>query len=88
MGLEGYFTDEQFLYNGIQNSCLLGIWIYGWKNIMVKIFFFNFKNFTDTKQSNYKWVVNDPHSAPTFGDIWRCIYTEDFTINGGVKIKL
>jgi iron complex outermembrane receptor protein/outer membrane receptor for ferrienterochelin and colicins len=25
MGLEGYFTDEQFLYNGIQNSCLLGI---------------------------------------------------------------
>lgn len=29
MGLEGYFTDEQFLYNGIQNSCLLGIWIYG-----------------------------------------------------------
>ncbi|WKL47373.1 hypothetical protein Q1W71_20725 [Flavobacterium pectinovorum] len=28
MGLEGYFTDEQFLYNGIQNSRLLGIWIY------------------------------------------------------------
>ncbi|KUJ60231.1 TonB-dependent receptor [Flavobacteriaceae bacterium CRH] len=87
MGLEGYFTDEQFLYNGVKTPTY---WEFGfmiektlWKNFA---FFINFENFTDTKQSNYKRVVNDPHNAPTFDDIW--MHTEGFTINGGVKIKL
>ncbi len=87
MGMEGYFTDEQFLYNGTKTPTY---WEFGfmvektlWKNFA---FFINFENFTDTKQSNYKRVVNDPHNSPTFDDIW--VHTEGFTINGGVKIKL
>ncbi|MBF4518509.1 TonB-dependent receptor [Flavobacterium sp. ANB] len=87
MGLEGYFTDEQYLYNGSKTPTY---WEFGfmiektlWKNFA---FFINFENFTDTRQSNYKRVVNDPHNAPTFDDIW--MHTEGFTINGGVKIKL
>jgi outer membrane receptor for ferrienterochelin and colicins len=87
MGLEGYFTDEQFLYNGKKTPAY---WEFGfmvektlWKNFA---FFINFENFTDTRQSNYKRVVNDPHNKPTFDDIWT--HTEGFTINGGVKIKL
>nr|WP_294928132.1 TonB-dependent receptor [uncultured Flavobacterium sp.] len=87
MGLEGYFTDEQFLYSGTKTPAY---WEFGfmvektlWNNFS---FFINFENFTDTRQSNYKRVVNGPHNKPTFDDIWT--HTEGFTINGGVKIKL
>ncbi|MCI9843172.1 TonB-dependent receptor domain-containing protein [Flavobacterium pectinovorum] len=87
MGLEGYFTDEQFLYDASKTPAY---WEFGfmiektlWNNFA---FFINFENFTDTRQSNYKRVVNDPHNKPTFDDIWT--HTEGFTINGGVKIKL
>ena len=85
-GLEGYFTDKQFLYNGLQTP---NFWEFGfmaektlWKNFS---FFINFENFTDTRQSRYKPIVNGSHSNPTFDDIWTHI--EGATINGGVKIK-
>lgn len=51
MGLEGYFTDEQFLYNGTKTPTY---WEFGfmvektlWNNFA---FFINFENFTDTRQ--------------------------------------
>ncbi|MBP6759248.1 MAG: TonB-dependent receptor [Flavobacterium sp.] len=87
LGLEGYFTDKQYLYDGSQAP---SYWVFGfmaektlWKRFS---FFLNFENFTDTRQSNYKRVVNGPNNNPTFDAIW--IHTEGFTINGGVKIKL
>ena len=86
LGLEGFFTDQQFLYNGIQTP---PFWEFGfmaektlWKNYS---FFINFENFTDTRQSNYKPVVNGSHSSPIFDDIWT--HTEGATINGGIKLK-
>ncbi len=86
MGLEGYFTDKQFLYNGMQTPTF---WEFGfmaektlWSHYS---FFINFENFTDTRQSNYKSVVNGSHNNPTFDDIWT--HLEGFTINGGVKLK-
>lgn len=87
IGLEGYFTDEQYLYNGDKTPTY---WEFGFmveKTLWDKFaFFINFENFTDTRQSTYKRVVNEPHNKPTFDDIWT--HTEGFTINGGVKIKL
>lgn len=87
LGLEGYFTDKQFLYDESQTPAY---WEFGfmaektlWKHFS---FFINFENFTDTRQSNYKRVVNGPNTNPTFDTIWT--HTEGFTINGGVKIKL
>jgi len=86
-GFESYFTDNQYLYNGDQTP---SFWIFGfmaektmWKHFS---FFINFENFTDTRQSNYKRVVNGPNNNPTFDDIWTS--TEGFTINGGLKLKL
>lgn len=86
LGLEGFFTDNQFLYNGTQTPTF---WEFGfmaektlWKNYS---FFINFENFTDTRQSNYKPVVNGSHSNPIFDDIWT--HTEGATINCGVKLK-
>ncbi|MFV5693639.1 TonB-dependent receptor plug domain-containing protein [Flavobacterium sp. LT1R49] len=86
-GLEGYFTDKQFLSNSTQTP---SFWEFGfmaektlWKHFS---FFVNFENFTDVKQSNYKRVVNEPHNNPTFDEIWT--HTEGFVFNGGVKIKL
>jgi outer membrane receptor for ferrienterochelin and colicins len=85
-GLEGYFTDKQYLYNGEQTP---SFWVFGfmaektmWEHFS---FFINFENFTDTRQSNYKRVVNGPNNNPTFDDIWTS--TEGFTINGGIKLK-
>ena len=86
LGLEGFFTDQQFLYNGTQTPTF---WEFGfmaektlWENYS---FFINFENFTDTRQSNYKPVVNGSHNNPTFDDIWT--HTEGATINGGIKLK-
>ncbi|HEV7782524.1 MAG TPA: TonB-dependent receptor [Chitinophagaceae bacterium] len=86
LGLEGYYTSSQFLYNGSKTA---DFWEFGfmaeklWKKFSLYI---NFENFTDTRQSNYKRVANDPHSNPSFDDIWT--HTEGFVINGGIKIKL
>ena len=87
MGLEAYFTDKQFLSNGNQTPSFweLGFMVEKtlWKNFA---FFINFENFTDTRQSNYKRVVNGPNNNPSFDEIWT--HTEGFVFNGGVKIKL
>lgn len=86
LGLEGYYTSPQFLFNGFETD---GFWEFGfmaeklWEKFSI---YLNFENFTDTKQSNFKRVANDLHSNPTFDDIWT--HTEGFVINGGIKIKL
>ncbi|MEQ1676088.1 MAG: TonB-dependent receptor [Chitinophagaceae bacterium] len=86
LGLEGYYTSPQFLYNGFKTD---DYWEFGfmaeklWQKFSVYI---NFENFTDTRQSNFKRVANDPHTNPTFDDIWT--HTEGFVINGGIKVKL
>lgn len=86
LGLEGYFTDNQFLFNGTQTPTF---WTFGfmaektfWENYSI---FINFENFTDVRQSRFKSVVNGSHSNPTFDDIWT--FTEGAIINGGVKLK-
>ncbi|MFA9290678.1 MAG: TonB-dependent receptor plug domain-containing protein [Solirubrobacteraceae bacterium] len=86
LGLEGFFTDKQFLSNGIKTP---SFWEFGfmaektmWKNYS---FFINFENFTDVRQSRYKSVVNEPINNPTFDEIWT--HTEGATINGGIKLK-
>ena len=86
LGLEGYMTDNQYLYNGTQSPLY---WEFGfmaektlWEHYSI---FINFENFTDTRQSRYKRVVNEPHSNPTFDEIWT--HTEGFILNGGIKIK-
>ncbi|MEI9945624.1 MAG: TonB-dependent receptor [Chitinophagaceae bacterium] len=86
LGLEGYYTSPQYLYNGFRTK---SFWEFGF--MAEKLFekfsiYINFENFTDTRQSNYKRVANDPHNNPTFDDIWT--HTEGFVVNGGVKIKL
>ena len=86
IGLEGYFTDRQYLYNGNKTP---SFWEFGFmaqktfKKISV---FINFENFTDQRQSKYKTVVNPPHNNPSFDDIWN--HTEGFVMNGGIKLKL
>ncbi len=86
LGLEGYFTDRQYLSNGSRTA---RYWEFGFmaqKTFKKVSFFLNFENFTDQRQSNYKAVVNPPHNNPTFDDIWN--HTEGFVFNGGIKLKL
>ncbi|KLT66575.1 TonB-dependent receptor domain-containing protein [Pedobacter sp. BMA] len=86
MGLEGYFTDSQYLYNNTQTS---PFWEFGFmaEKVLGKIsIFVNAENFTDTRQSRYKSVVNGSHLNPGFDDIWT--HTEGRTFNAGIKLKL
>lgn len=86
VGLEGYYTGTQILYNGFQTP---SFWEFGFmvqKTINKFTLFVNFENFTDERQSKYKTVVNPPYSNPVFDDIWN--HTEGRMINGGIKIKL
>ncbi len=86
IGLEGYFTDRQFLYNGYKTPSFWEFGAMAEKTFKKITFFINFENFTDERQSNYKPVVNAPYTNPAFDDIWN--HTEGFVINGGVKVKL
>jgi len=86
LGLEGYLTDNQYLYNGDRTPSYWEFGAMAEKTFRKISIFINFENFTDQRQSNYKTVVNPPHTNPSFDDIWN--HTEGFVINGGVKIKL
>jgi iron complex outermembrane receptor protein/outer membrane receptor for ferrienterochelin and colicins len=86
MGLEAYYTGSQYLNNGLRTEDFREVGFMAekfWKKFSVYI---NFENFTDTLQSKFKRVANDPHPAPSFDDIWT--HTEGFVINGGIKLKL
>ncbi len=85
LGLEGYFTDAQWLTNGSKTP---SFWEFGFmaeKTFRIITCFINFENFTDERQSKYKSVVNPPHDAPVFDEIWN--HTEGFMLNGGIKLK-
>jgi len=85
LGLEGYFTDRQYLYNGNRTPSFWEFGLAAQKTFKKVSVFINFENFSDQRQSKYKRVVNPPHNNPTFDDIWN--HTEGFVINGGVKLK-
>ncbi|MEP6748647.1 MAG: TonB-dependent receptor, partial [Bacteroidota bacterium] len=86
IGLEGYLTGNQYLYNGSRTPSFWEFGAMAQKTIQKIALFINFENFTDQRQSKYKTVVNPPHNNPTFDDIWN--HTEGFVFNGGIKIKL
>lgn len=85
LGLEAYFTGRQYLSNGMQTPAFSE-----WGFMAEKIFkkfslYINFENFTDTRQSRYKNVVNGTHLNPVFDEIWT--HTEGFVVNGGIKLR-
>ena len=85
-GLEGYFTGRQYLSNGMQTPAFFELGFMAEKMFKRFSLFVNFENFTDTRQSKYKNVVNGSHLNPVFDEIWT--HTEGFVVNGGIKIKL
>jgi outer membrane receptor for ferrienterochelin and colicins len=86
IGLEGYFTGRQYLSDGTKTPSFSEFGFMAEKIFNRFSLFVNFENFTDTRQSKYKNVVNGSHLNPTFDEIWT--HTEGFAVNGGVKIKL
>lgn len=86
LGLEGYFTGMQYLTNGTHSPGFSEFGFMAEKIFKPFSLYVNFENFTDTKQSSYKNVVNGSHLNPTFDEIWT--HTEGFVVNGGIKIKL
>lgn len=85
IGLEGYYTGKQYLYNGFQTPAFWEFGVMAQKTFGKFSLFINFENITDERQSKYKGVVNAPFTNPSFDDIWN--HTEGFVINGGIKIK-
>ncbi len=86
LGLEGYFTGQQQLSDGTITPSFKELGFMAEKIFEGFSVYINFENFTDTRQSRYKNVVNGPHQFPAFDEIWT--HTEGFVFNGGVKIRL
>jgi outer membrane receptor for ferrienterochelin and colicins len=86
IGLEGYFTDRQYLSNGSRTPSFREFGFMAQKTFKKVSVFINFENFTDQRQSRYKTVANPPHNNPVFDEIWN--HTEGFVTNGGIKLKL
>lgn len=85
-GLEGYFTDTQYLYDRTRTPAF---WEFGFsaeKYFGNFSFYVNLENFTDERQGRYKSVVNGPVTNPTFDDIWN--HTEGFVMSAGIKYRL
>lgn len=85
IGIEGYFSSSQYLSNGTKTP---SFWTFGFmaqKTFGIVSIYFNAENFSDTRQSRYKNVVNNSHTNPTFDEIWT--NTEGFVISGGIKIN-
>ena len=86
LGFEGYFSDHQYLSNQTKTPTYTTLGFMAQKTMWKYFdFFVNFENFTNVKQSNYKRVVNEPNTNPSFDEIWT--HTEGFVFNGGMKIK-
>jgi outer membrane receptor for ferrienterochelin and colicins len=85
LGLEGYFTGKQYLSNGTQTPAYSEFGFMAEKIFKKFSLYINFENFTDTRQSRYKNVVNGSHLNPTFDEIWT--HTEGFVFNGGIKLR-
>jgi iron complex outermembrane receptor protein/outer membrane receptor for ferrienterochelin and colicins len=85
LGLEGYFTGRQYLTNGMSTPAFSEFGFMGEKIFKHFSLYVNFENFTDTRQSRYKNVVNGSHLDPSFDEIWT--HTEGFVVNGGIKIR-
>jgi outer membrane receptor for ferrienterochelin and colicins len=86
LGLEGYFTGKQYLSDHTRTPSFKEFGFMAEKIFKKFSLYVNFENFTDTRQSRYKTVVNGSHLNPVFDEIWT--HTEGFVVNGGIKIKL
>jgi iron complex outermembrane receptor protein/outer membrane receptor for ferrienterochelin and colicins len=86
MGLEGYWTDHQYLSTGDQSPSFWEFGFFAEKTFNVISVFVNFENFTDTRQNNFGPVVAPPHEQPIFSEVYT--HTEGFVLNGGVKLRL
>lgn len=86
IGLEGYWTDTQYLSDGRQAPSYWEFGLFGEKMFKKFSLYINFENFTDTRQNKFEQVVFPPHNNPTFAQVYT--HTEGFIINGGIKLKL
>ena len=86
VGYEAYYTGSQFDndFDLKPDYWMMGVMVM--KHFEKVSLFVNFENFTNTIQTNFEPLVNEPYSNPTFNDIWTS--TAGFVVNGGVKVKL
>lgn len=86
IGLEGYWTDNQYLSDGRLAPSFWEFGLFGEKIFKKFSLYINFENFTDTRQNRFENVVFPPHNNPSFAQVYT--HTEGFIINGGIKLKL
>lgn len=86
IGLEGYWTDNQYLNDGRVAPSFWEFGLFGEKVFKRFSLYINFENFTDTRQNKFEQVVFPPHDNPTFAQVYT--HTEGFIINGGIKLRL
>ncbi len=86
IGLEGYWTDNQYLSDGRLAPSFWEFGLFGEKIFKKFSLYINFENFTDTRQNKFEQVVFPPHDNPTFAQVYT--HTEGFIINGGIKLRL
>lgn len=86
IGLEGYWTDTQYLSDGRLAPSYWEFGLFGEKIFKKFSLYINFENFTDTRQNKFEDVVFPPHENPTFAQVYT--HTEGFIINGGIKLRL
>jgi iron complex outermembrane receptor protein/outer membrane receptor for ferrienterochelin and colicins len=86
IGLEGYWTDNQYLNDSRLAPSYWEFGLFGEKIFKKFSLYINFENFTDTRQNKFENVVFPPHDNPTFAQVFT--HTEGFIVNGGIKLRL
>ncbi len=86
VGYEAYYKSSQFRNNGSETPYYWTMGLMAMRTFNAISVYANFENFTDTKQSNYQSMIEEPHKNPSFTDIWAP--TDGFVFNAGILIKL
>lgn len=85
-GLDAEFESEQVLRSGREVQSLFKAGFLAERMFENFSLYINLENWTDTRQSNYESLVQEPYTNPRFTEVWAPL--DGFIFNAGVKVKL
>ena len=86
MGIDAEYESKQVLATGREVRSLFKAGFLAERTIENFSIYINLENWTDTRQTRYESLVQDPFDNPRFTEVWAPL--DGFIFNTGLKIKL
>jgi iron complex outermembrane receptor protein len=86
MGIDAEYESEQTLTTGRRVRSLFKAGFLAERTFKNLSFYINLENWTDTRQTRYENLVQQPFTNPRFTEVWAPL--DGFIFNTGLKIKM